>query len=155
MSLIVNIANNFLEEGTSYLQSETWLNRPDVYLDERNNMFSYNTNFTNDNWYYNYLISNSRYALRNPKAYPTYMLDLGYIPVVFLPSCRAPKAISMISKLDAMNIPYVQTGAYSFVVSKPSLDYTDAWVSKLDIERILGIPLNQITSVETVRRIYG
>ena len=137
------------------LPSESWLSREDVYMDERNNMFSYFTDFSNMEWYYNYLKSNSRYALRNPKSYPTYLLDLGYIPVVFLPSCCSSRSVSMINKLDTMNIPYIQTGAYSFVQNKPSLDYMDAWVSKLDIERIFGIPLNNITSVDVARRIYG
>ena len=155
MSTHVNIAKNFKHEGLQEMPSEGWLQRADVYLDERNNTLSYETNFNNMEWYYNYLSSNAKFALRNPKAYPAYLLDLGYIPVVFLPSCCSSRSVTMINKLDNMNIPYIQTGAFSFVTSRPSLNYFDAWVSKLDIERIFNIPLDQITSVDIARRIYG
>lgn len=155
MSVRVNIAKNFSEEGTRELPSESWLARPDVFLDERNNLFSYECNFEGWEWYYNYLKSNANFAFRNPKAYPTYLLDLGYIPVVFLPSCCSNRAVTMINTLDQKGIPYIKTGAYSFLLSKPQLDYMDAWVSKLDIERIFGIPIGSINSVDVVRRIYG
>lgn len=153
-SVRVNIAKNFLECGTEDLPNADFLQRPDVYYDMRNNLLSYEVDMKGLQWYYNYLESNARYASRNPMAYPGYLLNLGYIPVVFLPSCCASYSVTMINKLDSIRLPYIKTAAYSFVVQRPVMDTLDAWVNKLDIERVLGIPMMEITSRKVVERVY-
>lgn len=150
----VNSANNFVSTGTIELPSAEDLNASGCYYDVRNNMLSYNNNFQDKEWYYNYLKTNAMFAAKNPGAYPNYLLDLGFIPVVFLPSCCSHLSVSMINTLVQKGIPHIKTGAYSFVVQRPVVDYLDAWVSKLDIERIYGIPLKDITSAEVARRIF-
>ncbi|MCM1219021.1 MAG: hypothetical protein NC548_31450 [Lachnospiraceae bacterium] len=153
-SVKVNISQNFLEAGVEELPNASFLERPDVYYDMRNNMLSYNTDMSTLQWYLNYLESNARFASRNPSAYPGYLLNLGYIPVVFLPSCCSNYSVTMINKLDSMQLPYIKTAAYSFVVQRPAIDSLDAWVNKLDIENVLGIPMLEITSRKVVERIY-
>lgn len=151
----VIVSNNFLENGTSEVDLEAAMSGSYVYFDARNDMLSYDSSFADNTWYFNYIKSNVNFAARNPKAYPSYLLDLGYVPVVFLPSCCSQQAVTMINVLDQKGYPYIKTGAYSFVKQRAYLDYMDAWMSKLDIERIFGIPLFQITSEEVIRRIYG
>lgn len=153
-ALKVNISVNFVEEGSIELPSASYLERPDVYYDLRNNMLISNPDFNGWQWYYNYLDSNARFAQRNPSAYPNYLLNLGYIPIVFLPSCCSSLAVTMLNTLDYKRLPYIKTAAYSFVVQRPPMDIVDAWMSKLDIEKLFGIPLTEITSSEVVRRIY-
>lgn len=150
----VNISENFVERGSEDLPNESWLNRPDVYYDLRNNMLCYHADFSNMQWYLNYLDSNARYASRNPSAYPGYLLNLGYIPIVFLPSCCSQYSVTMINKLDSLQLPYIKTAAYSFVLQRPAMDTVDAWVNKLDIEEKFGIPMLDITSRKVVERIY-
>ena len=153
-SFRVNIAFNCIAQGTEDLPSAEFLERPDVFYDSRNNLLSYNCDFSNNEWYYNYLNTNALYAHKNPSAYPTYLLDLGFIPVVFLPSCCAHLSATMINTLVQKGIPHIKTGAYSFMLRRPVTDVLDAWVSKLDIERIFGIPLKDITSADVARRIF-
>lgn len=153
-SVRVNVATNFLECGTEELPNAEFLNRPDVYYDMRNNMLSYDTDVSDLQWYLNYLESNAHFAARNPNAYPGYLLNLGYIPIVFLPSCCAQYSVAMINKLDVIKLPYIKTAAYSFVVQRPAMDGLDAWVNKLDIEKHFGTPLLDITSGKVVKQIY-
>ena len=153
-SVRVNISHNFLEAGTEELPNEEYLKRADVYYDTRNNMLSYNTDLQGLTWYLNYLESNARFASRNPMAYPGYLLNLGYIPIVFLPSCCSHQSVTMINKLDAIQLPYIKTAAYSFVVQRPVMDTLDAWVNKLDIEKKFGIQMLDITSRKVVEMIY-
>lgn len=151
----VYIAQNFLECGSEVLPDASYLERADVFYDIRTNMLINNVDMLGMQWYYNYLESNARFAFKNPNAYPGYLLNLGYIPVVFLPSCCAQASTAMINKLDTINIPYIKTAAYSFVVQRPNMDVVDAWVNKLDIEKHMGIPLLEITSRKVVEAIYG
>lgn len=157
----VNLAVNFLEQGTEDWPNEDFLNRPDVYYDLRNNMLSEKCDFSNLQWYLNYMKSNVRYASRNFSAYPSYLLNLGFIPVIFLPMCYTKDAPmfheminSMFHRLDNLRIPYIKTAGYSFVLQRPAGEQFDAWVSKLDIERLFQIPLRQITSEDIVRRLF-
>lgn len=85
----VYIAQNFLECGSEVLPDASYLERADVFYDIRTNMLVNNVDMLGMQWYYNYLESNARFAFKNPNAYPGYLLNLGYIPVVFLPSCCA------------------------------------------------------------------
>jgi hypothetical protein len=150
------IANNFkITEKLNKLPSSSFMSNPSVMLDVRNNMFCVDCDFCNWQWYYNYLETNAMLAYKAAnKAYPAYLLGLGYVPIVFLPSCIIGKGTSMLNVLDSKGLPYIKTAAYSFTVSKPNMDTIDAWMSKLDIERIFGIPYDKVRSVDVVRRIY-
>lgn len=130
--------------------------KSDTYLDERTGMISANTDLKGIQWYLNYLETTGIFAKRNPKAYPTYLLDLGFIPIVYLPSPCMSASASMIAKLHTNNIEFVAMRPMSFVYSNFSdaPETSDAWVSKLEIEAKLGIPIDSITSTEVVRRLF-
>ena len=149
------VSDNFMLSGMCEVPSEEWLRRPGVFFDTRTNMLSSDSRFDTFDWYINYLKTTAIFAGKNPSAYPTYMLDLGYIPVVYLPSCCVGTYAEMFAKLDKIDIPYVKLNPTSFVMKYVDIDAVDAWVSKMDISRLWGIPVEQVRSVDVVRRIFG
>ena len=124
-------------------------------MDERNMMLCEGLDLDNMEWYYNYLDTNAFFAMRNPGAYPTYLLDIGYIPLVFLPSCCSKFEVPMSNKLAELDIPSLKLRSMSFTLNYTKLDSFDTWVSKLDIEKIFGIPIQDIRASSVARRIYG
>lgn len=137
------------------LPSEDYLQRPGVFYDQRVNMLIENINLTNMKWYENYLETMASLAGKNPDAYPTYMLDLGYIPIVYVPSCCAKLSVPMRTILDAKGIPHVKTNPMSFIFKYCSFDTIDVWMSKLDINKLFNIPIAEIKSVDVVRRLFA
>ena len=124
-----------------------------MFYDSRTRMLAYNTNFNNFDWYYNYINSNAIFASKNPGAYPSYLLNLGFIHIVFLPSCCQSYSVLFQNALDIKQLPYVKTRAYSFVTQHTDMDSVDAWMSKMDISRIFNIPIEEIRAVDIIRRI--
>lgn len=147
------ISDNFELIGKEEFPNESFLKRPDVFYDSRTMMISYNTDFSNFDWYYNYINSNATFAGKNPKAYPSYLLNLGFIPIVFLPSCCQSYSVLFQNAMDIKQLPYIKTKAYSFVTQHTDIDCVDAWMSKMDISRIFNIPIEQIKAVDIIRRI--
>lgn len=147
------IADNFKLLGKEECPSESYLQRSDVYFDTRTMMVTHNADFSNLEWYYNYIETNAVFASKNPKAYPSYLLNLGFIPIVFLPSCCQSYSVLFQNAMDVKNLPYIKTKAFSFVMQHTDMDVVDIWMSKMDINRIFGIPIEQIRSVDVIRRI--
>lgn len=160
MSKIVNVlmTENFKNLETKQIDNDDLANyiktHDSVFLDERTGVFTCDTNLSNLDWYYNYLNLCSDFARRNPGSYSTYILDLGYIPIVYLPSFAQPLAPKLLSKLQVSGIPFIQHKATSFILSYYNSDVMDAWVSKMDIEKHMGISIEKATSVEVARRVF-
>ncbi len=128
--------------------------RTTVY-DKRLDILSIDTDPSNMNWYINYLQTTSYIAKHNPDAYSNYLLDLGYIPIVYLPLCFQELSASLLNTLNAREIPYVQIRTTSFSRAYVASDAYDAWISKMDLQRIFDMDPRTVTSVEAFRRIYG
>lgn len=150
----VFISNNFKLIGKQELPSAEYLQRAGIYYDTRLGMLVENLSLTDIEWYANYLDTNAYIAGKNPSAYPTYLLDLGYIPIVYLPSCCITLGVPMLAQLDVQNIPYIKMSPLSFVHQYCNIDTVDAWVSKLDIHEALGIPVDQIKASDVARRLF-
>lgn len=153
-TLKILLSDNFAYQSLIDLPDEDVLNRYDVYYDMRNGMMSQNTDFTNLEWYYNYLNTNAAFSAQNPDAYVNYLPALGYIPIVFLPSCCEKYSIPMISILDSLSVPYIKLTSMSFTVKFCKMETTDVWVSKLDINKQFGIPIQNIRSADLARRLF-
>lgn len=157
-SIQINMSVNFKYSGVEIIEMEDFellCEREDVYYDERMELVSVNTNWRDVQWYYNYLETTAAMAVKNSEAYATYLLDLGYIPVVYVPTCAKNVIVSMLNVLNTLNIPFIRVKSTSFSKKYFVSDMHDSWVHKFDIERILGIPVSEITSKEVVRRLYG
>lgn len=127
----------------------------DTCYDERLSLLSLNTNYKTMEWYANYLETASIVARHNPDTYATYLLDLGYIPIVYLPSCSAMAAATLLNVLKQADLQFIQIRATSFNQSYVVSDSYDAWVHKLDILQKFNIEPRAVTSAEVVRRLYG
>ena len=127
-----------------------------VIYDARTNVISYNTDLSNMTWYQNYLKANDIFAKQNPDAYMTYLLDLGYMPIVFLPSCLAqPMYAKMVNVLTKISLPFVQFKSRSFNIKYFESDTFDAWVSKLDVAELLHIAPKDVRADDLARRLFN
>lgn len=146
-------SSNFKLEGmTTMTTNSDYLNRPDVKLDERLNMLNTGWDTSTFDWYYNYLEANQIIASKNANAYCNYLLDLGYIPIVYLPSPAVGLSSQFMKVLDASAIPYVKMGPTSFASRYCHLDTIDAWVSKMDAAKFLGCSPEAVRSADLFRR---
>lgn len=125
------------------------------YYDARSNILTTSVDFTNMEWYSNYLQANSIFATQHPDAYATYLLDLGYLPVVYLPSCLHEVLYQkMLRALSNSGIPFVQFKSSSFIQKYYNTTDMDAWVSKMDLAEILDMKPESIRSQDIVGRLF-
>lgn len=153
--LKLNQSENFAFIEQSELKSIEMLDEANVYMDARTAMVSYKTDFSGLDWYTNYLDSVAYFARKNPKAYPQYLLQLGYIPVVYMPSCAGQFGVQCMTVLSNLKIPYVRMKATSFVIPYYQSDMVDAWCSKLDLGAYFGISPENVRSTDVVRRLFA
>ena len=148
------IGNNFVVDGYESISLDSPIVRSsDTYLDERSMFLSFSINLSNWDWYFNYLDFIKNCALKRPDARPSYMLDLGYIPVIYLPSCLSHLENDLIRVLDVKGVPYVKQRKMSFSHSKVDLEGYDVWVSKLDAATYLNCEPEDVTSKAFIRRV--
>lgn len=141
----VFVSNNFKVDQLIDLPDESALSNPRISYDERNHILTYDLDLSNWQWYYNYLdfvytISNSR----NTKA--TWLLDLGFVPIVYLPSCCSSYASLLFKIMDNASIPYIKMQPYSFLSRYVSDMALDGWMSKMEASKLLGLAPEKITS---------
>ena len=75
----------------------------------------------------------------------TYMLRLGFIPLIMAPSFWGDKAHTMILPHIPKEFPYYPRPAVSFLNSRYRSDYPDIWVSKLDAAKLIGCKPELVT----------
>lgn len=127
-----------------------------VTFDDRNSVVSFGTDLSDFEWYFNYLDIIVKLCGANPKNRVHYLLELGYIPLVALPTCFPTLETPMMQRLDRIGLPYVKMPQYAFDGAyKYDLSGIDAWVSKLDVEKVLGIPYKDVRLVDTARRVFS
>ena len=147
-------ADNFKVYGRECIDISSAYNMLGTYFDMRAMVLSRNTDVNNFQWYYNYLEFMHQASIKNPTAKPSYLLSLGYVPVIYLPSCFSDDLGEMLFKLlDAYKLKYVKLPATSFAVKSPRIDTTDAWMSKIDAAEFLGCDIKDVTSESILRRI--
>lgn len=157
--ITIYTSNNFEYVGQETMerkQLESLIADSSVIYDARTNMLSYNTDLSNMMWYQNYLKANSIFAQHNPDAYMTYLLDLGYIPIVFLPACLTQAMYAkMVNVLTRIELPFVQFKTRSFNIKYFESDTFDAWVSKLDVAKLLNMNPENVRSADLAGRLYN
>lgn len=150
----VFVGDNFKVEGQSEFPTNSdYLKQDGVFFDERANFLTRNLDLSDFQWYYNYLDFMQTMANKNPNAKPMYLLDLGYVPVVYLPSCCLQIGPKLVEALDAADVPHVRLSPTSFVSKYCNLMTVDAWVSKMDIYERLGVKPEEVTSEMILRRL--
>lgn len=152
-NLVLHSSDNFAYKDKTAVKFE-YVDNPQTFFDARMAMISYGTDISNLQWYINYIESAAYFARKNPKAYPSYMLQLGYVPVVYTPSCAGVDGVKFMSILDNSGIPYVRMKATSFVVPYFSSDMIDAWCSKLDLGEYMKCKPEDVRSVDVIRRLF-
>ncbi len=154
MSVIkVFVGRNFKPDGLCDLPDINYLEQLDIFYDERNQFLTQGIDKSNWQWYYNYIDFVHTISSKNPNARPLWLLDIGYIPIVYLPSCCSGMSTELFAKLDEKRIPYVKTQPYSFVTKYVNGLTADGWVSKMDLSKILNIPPNEITSEKVLKEL--
>ncbi len=152
-NLKIFVGSNFVLEGYQDVPSEDYIKRASVFYDERNNFLTYNLDRSSWDWYYNYLDFVQILATQNPRAKPIWLLDLGYVPIVYLPSCCTSEGTKLVRILDEKKLKYVRLQPYSFVNNYNNLMTSDIWMSKMDVAPLLGVEPHQVTSAEILRRL--
>lgn len=163
--LIVNHADNFLLTGRYPMPTDpVVLTRPDVRFDLRTNMITFGLDTSDMQWYYNYIDSARHFAAKNPTVYSTFLLDAGYVPVIYLPidtTDISDKSFiygryygPMLQALMDTRIKYMTFAATTFTPQR--LQYgniTDAWVSKMDAAAVLNMAPDEITSDDIIEEV--
>lgn len=153
-NLVLNLSDNFKFTSKGEVAGVDTLSESDTYMDSRMALLSYHTDFKGLQWYLNYLETAAYFARRNPTSYPSYMLKLGYVPVVYMPSCVGTLGVKMMADLDKLQIPYVRMRATSFVVPYFQSDMVDAWASKLHLGEYFNVAPESIRSSDVIRRLF-
>lgn len=152
--LVLNSSINFAFKDASEVQFE-YLNDETTFIDARMAMVSYQTDQSGIDWYLNYIHSAAYFARKNPKMYPSYLTALGYVPIVYVPSCAGIHGVKFMSILDASGIPYVRMKATSFVIPFFQSDMVDAWCSKLVLGDYMGVKPEDVRSADVIRRLFA
>lgn len=152
------LINDILDED----KVQGLLDKGAATLDTRTGSVTYGLKTDDWSWYHNYISFQQFLSNNVPDARISYLLDLGYVPVIYLPSCVATLASSdtnmttlMFKLLDASPFEYVTTRPMSFVRSKCDIDTMDAWVHKLQAADILECSPESVRSLDIIRRVYG
>lgn len=149
-------SRNFKLEGMTHMTTNSeYLKRSNITFDERIKLLNTDWDTSTFDWYYNYLEANQIIASKNPKAYCTYMLDIGYVPIVYLPSQAITLTNNFMRVLDASQVPYVKMQPTSFANKYCNIDTVDAWVSKMDAAKFLCCKPEDVRSADFFRRCLG
>lgn len=153
--LKVFVGANFEVEGQDIInENSAFLKRDDIFFDERHNFVSHAVTPSNWDWYINYLKFVQVIARKNPSAKPNYLLDLGYVPVVYLPTCFMELSANMFNALDRINLPYIKIAPTNFLNKYLNIQGFDGWVSKMDAAKYLSCAPEEVTSIDLVRRVF-
>jgi len=152
--VVLHSAVNFEYKSTGEVAFAE-LNDEDTFIDARMAMISYRTDHSGLDWYLNYLKTAAYFARKNTKMYPDYLLQLGYVPVVYTPSCAGMHGVKFMTLLDNAGIPYVRMKATSFVIPYFQSDMVDAWCSKLVLGDFMGCKPEDVRSVDVARRLFA
>lgn len=151
---LVFVGDNFQFEGKEdFAMNADYLKRKDVHYDTRANFLSRNVDLSNWQWYFNYLDFMQTASSKNPNAKPSYLLDFGYVPVVYLPSPFESLGVRLMEAMAVKKIPYIKMTPTSFATKYCSLVTVDAWVSKMDVYKRLGCRPEEVTSEMIIRRL--
>lgn len=113
-------------------------------LDMRNYIYARNPTYTKES-YLGYLNIVKQLAMSQTYEEGTYMLRLGFIPLIMAPSFWGDKAHTMILPHIPKEFPYYPRPAVSFLNSWYRSDYPDIWVSKLDAAKLIGCKPELVT----------
>jgi len=82
-------------------------------------------------------------------------LDYGFIPVAFYPSCYASENDRIDAMIEAHGINVQKYPAIYAGDVRYRNAHTDSWVSRFDISAILGIPPEQIRTLDIVNKLLN
>lgn len=149
----VFVGVNFKVDGLEELPSADYLSRPDVFYDERNRFVTSGLDRSSWDWYFNYLDFVQTLSVKNATAKPMWILDLGYVPVVYMPSCCSGFGVQLFKALDNKGIPYVKLRPYSFVSKYTEGMDSDGWMSKMDAAKLLNCAPEEVTSTRILKEL--
>lgn len=95
--------------------------------------------------YYGYTEYLKKMAMSSPFDNTTYMLRLGFIPLVMAPSFWGERAHEMILPIIPKSLPYYPRPSVGFRNPYFRSDFPDIWVSKLDAAKLCGCRPEQVT----------
>lgn len=122
------------------------------YLDKRHLILS-TIDASSWDFYLNYLDICAVFARQYPNNKPSYLLELGYIPLIMLPSTNLELGPTLTALLDAQSVPYIRQPPFSFTMGYTDLDTVDIWVPKLDMAKRFGIKPEEVRSKDIFRRL--
>lgn len=154
-NIVINKTINFRFDTRSELPASSVLNESSTFFDDRMNLLSVDTNFNEMYWYINYIDTTAYFAKNNRRAYPTYLLDLGYVPVVYVPTCVPTLSVKLNIILDQKKIPYVKVKGTSFVRNYFSTDIVDSWVHKFDAAKLLRCNVEDVRSIPLIKEVFN
>ena len=130
----------------------------DAVMDTRHYVYVHNPEYTIQ-MYLNYLkfvyalYNKSQPTYKGPPQPAVYMLQLGYLPVVFPPSFWEDKLhVAVVPKLRESGLPYYARPASNVLNSNYSSAYPDLWVSKLDAAEFCHCRPEETTVEEVLKR---
>lgn len=163
--LYVNYASNFKLTGFDTMVTDpVILSRPDVRFDLRTRMLTYDFDPSTMDWYFNYIDSIRHFAVKNPDVYAQFLLDAGYVPVIYLPIDTTDSVNrqsiclkwhrKLLSALMKSKFPYVSLAVTTFTPHRIQYgNITDAWVSKMDAAAILNKAPETITADDVIKEV--
>lgn len=163
--ILVRHADNFLIVSEGPMPTDqTLLSSPYVRFDLRTRTLTRNLNLNNMDWYYNYIESMRHLVLKYPDGYATYLLDAGYVPVIYLPidsvdtvdrGAICNQYYTELNKaLMKSGIPYTSMVATTFMPFRISYNnVTDVWVSKMDAAKFLNKAPETITADDVIEEV--
>lgn len=163
--VMVNFATNFKLTGVGPMITDpVQLSRPDVRFDLRTRMLTFNFDESNMDWYFNYIDSVRHFAQQNPTVYATFLLDAGYVPVIYLPidttetinarSICLNMQYKLLQALMKSTIPYISMTPTTFTPYRIQYgNVSDAWVSKMDAIKFINKSPDKITADDVIREV--
>lgn len=130
------------------------------FYDIRTNSLGVNVDFHNWQWYLNYIKLVGVIA-RNTvgKSRCAYLLNNGYIPLIYLPTdvvkANYELEVKLFELLDSQGIPYARLRKSSFLDRKVDVEGSDAWVSKMDMSELLGCKPYEVTTCAVLKEVFG
>lgn len=157
----VYIAQNYKVED--YTRKPVNLNNPNKLIDSKGNPLLLDkrhliltTRDDGSSWdfYMNYLDICAAFARMFPNSRPSYLLDLGYIPLIMLPTTDLEYGSMLINLLDAQHVPYIRQQPFSFLYGYTNdIDTVDVWIPKMDMADRFNMKPESITSKDMFRRL--
>lgn len=154
-TVTMNFGRNFKFDGKVEVGADSVYVTSDRYvIDSRNDFVCEDVDLSNWGWYINYLDYVQEMFVRNSDCRVAWLVNLGYVPVVYMPSCFVSFGAIIKNVLDRAELPYITWHATSMTKRKIALSTADAWVSKMDAAVKFGVNPEDVTSNFIIKELF-